>query len=150
MVKSRDQKIMSFLRRQAIDVRAVKSSRIAAAVGIKNTVVSLGHNSRKTNPLQARFGKNPLAICLHAEIDAIRNALNHVSPQDLRKATLYVYRMKHPAGTTAGMQEGMAKPCAGCMRAIESFEFKRVIYTTDQENSWGVLERENNFECEAA
>ena len=150
MVKSRDQKIMSFLRRQAIDVTAVKSSRIAAAVGIKNTVISLGHNSRKTNPLQARFGKNPLAICLHAEIDAIRNALNHVSPKDLRKATLYVYRMKHPAGTTEGMQEGMAKPCAGCMRAIESFEFKRVIYTTEEQNSWGVLERENGFECKQA
>jgi tRNA(Arg) A34 adenosine deaminase TadA len=57
-----------------------------------NTVV--GFNSYKTHPLQLRFNAhNPKAICLHAEMDAIRQAVR-LSGSDLSDYKMYVARVK--------------------------------------------------------
>ena len=50
-------------------------ARLAAALVKNNKIISFGINRKKTDPLQAKFGKNKDAIYLHAEIHAIKNAL---------------------------------------------------------------------------
>lgn len=141
MINARDHRIMGFLRRQAIDVKAVKSSRIAAAVTIKNDIISLGHCQRRTHPFQARYCKNPEAIYLHAETNAISNALNHVSKRDLARATLYIRRVKLPTKDDTKFVDGMAKPCLGCMRAIIAFGIKKVVYSTEEDGRYEVLNK---------
>ena len=138
-LSKRDFRIMSFLRRQAIDLEPVKSSRIAAAVVIKGNIISLGYCSRRTHPFQKRFAKNPEAIYLHAETNAIRNSLNHLHPSDLRQATLFINRQKHPHHNHDLWVDGLAKPCSGCQRAIVEFGIKRVVYTTEITNEYEVL-----------
>lgn len=64
---------------------------------------------------------------MHAEIHAIKNALRHISVDELKRATLLVLRTRED--TPSGW--GMAKPCEGCMRAIAEFGIKSVKYTND-------------------
>lgn len=88
-----------------------------------------GFNSTKTHPLAKRFQKNKDAITLHAEMDAIRQAIkNH----NLSNATMYVGRLKYDNAQHGNLIWGIAKPCKGCMDAIEAFNIKRVVYSTDE------------------
>ena len=80
----------------------------------------------KSDPFQARYAKNSECIYLHAEIHAIKNALKHVSVNELSKASLYVLRVRKEDGMWA-----MSKPCSGCMRAIAEFGIRNVFYTDD-------------------
>ena len=139
MIVSRDLRIMNFLRRQAIDVAPVGSARIAAAVSFRNEIISLGHCQKRTHPFQARFSKNPEAIYLHAETNAISNALNHLRKRDLERASLYVYRVKRPSKDSEEFIDGLAKPCAGCMRAILAFNLNKVVYSTEEDGKYAAF-----------
>jgi deoxycytidylate deaminase len=77
------------------------------------------------------FGKNQDSLFLHAEVDAIKNALRLISVDQLSKSELYVVRVKRVEGKK-GWFKGLAKPCEGCQRAIETFNLKAVHYTTDE------------------
>jgi deoxycytidylate deaminase len=91
--------------------------------------VSYGFNSRKSHPLQYRYSKHEKATCIHAEIDAIKNALRRVTVDQLRGAFLYVARAKSPAPGKAKTLKGLAKPCIGCARAIGAFGINNVHWT---------------------
>jgi tRNA(Arg) A34 adenosine deaminase TadA len=109
----------------------VAGAKISAFITDKNNnIISAGFNSKKTHPFQAKFGKNEFSIQLHAEIDAIKNALRTVNVDDLRKYNLYICRVKQ---ARRGMPfiTGLSKPCQGCMRAIATFDIKNVFYTED-------------------
>jgi len=136
----RDHRVMDFLRRQAIDNEGASNAKLAAAVVLKNKVISTGRNQLKSHPFAAEYGKNSDAIYLHAEANAIVNSLNHVSKHDLSKATLYIYRVKRPHGHLNKWVSGLAKPCTGCMRAIVEFNFKRVVYTTDNPEEFAFIQ----------
>lgn len=99
--------------------------KIASGVIFKNKLVAIGVNSYKSHPLMSKFGKNPQAIFLHAEVDAIKNALRVITLRDLEKSELLVVRIKLD-GTL-----GNSKPCSGCMRAIEHFNLRTVYYSTE-------------------
>lgn len=99
---------------------------LAAAIVIKNRIISFGTNRMKTDPFQAKYGKNKDCIYMHAEIHAIKNALRHIKVDGLRKADLYVLRVRNGDGA-----RGLSKPCEGCQRAIAEFGIRNVIYTTD-------------------
>jgi len=99
---------------------------MGAVLAYRNRVVAVGQNSTKSHPLAAKYSKNEKAICLHAEIDAIKNALKVVDVEDLNKMTLYVARVKR-----TGLI-GNAKPCNGCQRAIETFGIGSVVWTEDE------------------
>ena len=101
---------------------------LAAAVVIRGRVISFGYNRMKTDPMQAKYSVNKERIYMHAEIHAIKNALRHVSVDELKRATLLVLRTRED--TVSGW--GMAKPCEGCMRAIAEFGIKNVKYTNEQ------------------
>ena len=136
----KDVRVMDFLRRHAIDNEGASNAKLAAAVVIKGKIISTGRNQRKSHPFAVQYGKNSDAIFLHAEASAIVNSLNHVNKADLSRATLYIYRVKRPNGHVNKWVSGLAKPCAGCMRAIVEFGFKRVVYTTDNPLEYAVLQ----------
>lgn len=129
---NRDKRVINVLTKVAVKLQPVKSSRIAAAIVCKNEVVSIGICSYKTHTFQSKFNKNPHAIHLHAETDAIRQALNEVHPDELKKATLYIQRSKIDRHN--GWVNGNAKPCSGCLKAIIEYGIKRVVYSTDDEH----------------
>jgi tRNA(Arg) A34 adenosine deaminase TadA len=130
MISKRDHRHVETLRQFARPLVPVRAARIAAALVYKNRVVGVGYCQKKTHPLQSRYGKNPDAIYLHAEVDAIRNALNTVGPELISKCTMYVVRQKRAAGSLK-WQDGIAKPCSGCQGAIAAFDIPRVVYTTN-------------------
>lgn len=100
----------------------VSLPRMAAVLKTKDGKTHVGFNSKKTHPLAKRFGRNSQAICLHAEVDAIRKAIR--SGSETFGSSLYVARILKN-GTPA-----MAKPCPGCQRAIIAFGIKEVEWTT--------------------
>ena len=116
----------------ARDHRAENLSSLAASIYIGNRLVSYGFNSRKTHPLQYKYSKNDNAICIHAEIDAIKNALRSVSVENLSSATMYIARAKSPAPRKPKTLRGLAKPCDGCARAISAFNIRNVYWTENQ------------------
>ena len=139
----RDHRVMDFLRRQAIDNEGASNAKLAACIVLKGKIISTGRNQLKTHPFASQYRKNDDAIYLHAEANAIVNSLNHVSKDDLTKSVLYVYRIKRPdthMNKDTVWAQGIAKPCEGCMRAIVEFNFKRVIYTTDNEDEFAVIQ----------
>ena len=136
MLTNKELAIMDLLRREAILTTPVRSSKIAAAVVIKNKIISIGRCQMKTHPMQMEFGKNDQAIYLHAEMDVIIKGLQFVDVSDYNNASIMICRVKRPEANNKIWIYGNAKPCVGrnklgCMNAILHFGFKRVIYTQD-------------------
>jgi tRNA(Arg) A34 adenosine deaminase TadA len=100
--------------------------KLAAGVVYKNRLVAVGVNSYKSHPLMTKYGKNPEAIYLHAEVDAIKNALRVLSLQELEKSDILVVRVKKDGHD---YKTCLAKPCEGCARAIEAFNLRNLYYT---------------------
>lgn len=107
------------------------AEKMASAIVYRNRIISVGMNSMKSHPLQAKYAKNEHAIFLHSEIAAIKNALREVDVDDLSKCEIYVARVKKEKPFTKKYVLGLAKPCPGCERAIAEFGLKRVVYTCD-------------------
>jgi deoxycytidylate deaminase len=113
--------------------------KFAAAIVKGNKIISIGFNSMKSHPLQARFGKNEEAIYFHAEIHAIKNALREITIDEFEKTDLYIARVKKPTSYTDKYVWGLAKPCEGCKRAINEFGIRNVVYTTDEHGQYEVM-----------
>jgi len=94
-----------------------------------NNRVFCGFNSKKSHPLQKKFGSNDKAIYLHAEMDAIRKAYRVEG--NISGSKLYVAR------TTADGNPAMACPCEACEEAIYHFGIDQVFFTT--KNGFGKL-----------
>lgn len=126
-------KIVEMLTRLAIDNPGIRNNQFKFGAGIvyKNNLIATGINSYKTHPLMAQWGQNEESICLHAEIDAIKNALRLITPSQLAKCDMYIVRVKRPEPNSTGWVHGLAKPCDGCKRAIANFDLRSVYYTTD-------------------
>lgn len=121
-------KYFDILKEVAMANDKVARARIAAAIVYRRRLISIGINSYKSSPFQLRFAKNQDAIFFHAEISAIKNALRNIEVDDLKSATLLVCRMKYfPEFKQYGY--GLAYPCQGCMRAIQTFEIPHILYT---------------------
>jgi tRNA(Arg) A34 adenosine deaminase TadA len=106
----------------ADDLSSFDKHKHAAAIYVGNKLVSVGVNQLKSHPLQKKFGMNSESIYLHAEVDAIKNALKRISPLDMRNATLYIAKSKN------GVPR-LSKPCVGCQRAIIHFGIPNVYWT---------------------
>ena len=91
-------------------------ARVCAVLAHRGEVLSIGYNSRKTHPFQAKYRKNPHAVFWHAETAAINNA----------KSSMYILRLTH-AGNPA-----ISMPCEGCTKAIIEHKIGRVLYTTGE------------------
>tara|TARA_E500000178_G_scaffold333139_1_gene367712 strand:- start:1643 stop:2023 length:381 start_codon:yes stop_codon:yes gene_type:complete len=126
------------MRRAFIDqaiVNAEKSSlRVAshgAVVVFRGKVVGNGTNKychpcvNKTNTWS-----------VHAEVDAINNALRKISPEDLRKSTLIVVRrLKDNVKYCEDYQNnicsdiGLSAPCKNCANYILKWGLKKCYYS---------------------
>lgn len=94
-----------------------------AAVIVRRNVIAIGYNSLKSHPLAARFGRHDEAIYLHAEVDAIKNALRFCRPNELAGCSMYVARVLKNG------EPALAKPCKGCVRALATFGIEDVYWT---------------------
>lgn len=131
-------KFWNILEKVAIASEPVGRAQLAACLVYKNELISIGTNKYKTHPLAKKFQKNKNTDCLHAEIDAIKNALRVVDVDFLAKCTMYILRVKRPDHDHKQYVHGLSKPCCGCQHAIESFNIKNVYFTTD-EGHFGAL-----------
>lgn len=102
----------------------VARAKVGAIIVYKKRIIAFGRNRYKTHPLQARYGRNEQSIFLHAEIDAIRQAISF----DLSNTSLLVLRVKR-SFPTGPFHMGNSKPCSGCMRAIAAFGIKDVWWS---------------------
>lgn len=118
-------RILNILAKVAESNERVANASIAAAVVCKNEIIGIGYNQKRTDPFQAKYGTTKHHIYLHAEIHAIKNALNHLRVDSFSRCDLYVCRIRKD-GVWA-----LSKPCEGCERAILQFGIKQVIYTVD-------------------
>lgn len=137
---NRHSRYLNILSKVAADIitPAKGNTRISAAIVYKNDIVAFGVNTRKSHPFQAKFGKNEDAVYLHAETDAIKNALKYITVEELEKSTLYICRVKFTDTHRKKMIFGLSKPCCGCARCISTFGIKNVIYSLD-ETGYAVL-----------
>jgi|TARA_R110000851_G_scaffold141324_2_gene279164 deoxycytidylate deaminase len=126
--KSRHSKYINLLSQIAINVEPVAQARIAACIVYRKNIISVGFNQKKTHPFQQKYCKNNKSIFLHAETDAIKNAINKIELDKLAKSILYICRVKI---INNKFTFGIAKPCDGCMRAISNFDIEKVYYTLD-------------------
>lgn len=125
----RDTKLIHTLFLLAQDVDPVRNARMTACVALRGEPMGFGFNQFKSHPMQARFSSNENSIYLHAEIDAIKNTLKRYSTEDIRGATLYVVRAKK--NQKRQWLYGIAKPCEGCLKAIQTYGISEVFYTTN-------------------
>jgi deoxycytidylate deaminase len=134
---NRDIKFMQFAKRLAIDNYGVRNRfKLAALLVYKRDVISIGLNTMRTHPMQKKYSRNDESIYLHAEVNCIINALNHLNKNDLHKSTMYIARVKKPKPRSAEWIDGNAHPCEGCCSAIEAFGIHRIVYTTDFNNKY--------------
>jgi tRNA(Arg) A34 adenosine deaminase TadA len=125
-------KIKQMLTRLAVENTGVRGRfKLAAGIVYKSQLIATGINSYKSHPIMCEWGTNAESIYLHAEIDAIKNALKLITQSQLAKCDIYIVRVKHSYNVSGNWEEGLAKPCPGCRRAIESFGLKRVFWTED-------------------
>lgn len=126
--KSKTEKIINELFILARDKERVANARIVAALVYKGKIISYGFNQNRTSWVQRRFKKNPHAHFLHAEVDAVKNAMKVIDADTISKSTLIIARAKSVSGKE---EYGLAKPCDGCQSCIDWFNIKRVYYTLD-------------------
>ena len=104
-----------------------KRARVGAVVVEKNRIISSGHNSNKTSPLQGRYNlKRGIDLSypsrIHAEIAALSPLLNKKNV-DWNHVSLYVYREQRDGTITC------ARPCEACRALIKSLGIKNVFYS---------------------
>lgn len=123
---------------------AIKSdvpfAKVGCAIMCQGVVVSVGHNSLKTDPTQRRWNRfrdfehvtpsDPANMdSLHAEVAAIKGVPYPVARQTKwGQAKAYVFRVA--PGLPLG--HGIARPCQACWRALGDRGIRQVMYTTDR------------------
>jgi deoxycytidylate deaminase len=117
---------------EAVEPVSRSRQRLSACLVYKNEIIGMGFNKKKSHPFQRKFAKHEEAIYLHAEIDAIKNALKVVDADTISKSTLYIMRVKYEDTNAKKFVRGLSKPCEGCERAIAQFGIKKVYYTTEE------------------
>lgn len=140
MLLNRDKKIMRTLERVAMANEPAARARVGAMLAIKHEIVSVGYNKIKSDPFQKSYAKNSMAIYMHAEISAIKAGIKQYGVDELKRATLYICRVKG-----LDLDWGMACPCEGCKRAIIEFGIKKVVYSGNKREEYGVWERGEKF-----
>jgi deoxycytidylate deaminase len=104
-------------------------AKLAAAIVIKNEIVAIGLNRKKSHPFQVQFQANDKQIYLHAENDAINRALKYISRDEMKKSSLYIARVKFIDNKTKQVIWAESKPCIGCQKAIKLYGISNVIHT---------------------
>jgi deoxycytidylate deaminase len=133
--RKRDKRILNFLSKaaEALDHGGL-NARLAAAIVIRNEIISIGFNRKKSHPFQAQYQGHEGKIYLHAETDAINRAMKYVTRDELKRAKLYIARVKYTDNKSKRVVWGQSKPCNGCQRAINAYGITTVIHTCDEQD----------------
>lgn len=132
-IESPNAKVVEMLTRLAIENPGTRTRyKMAAGIVYRRHLVSTGVNSYKTHPLMQSPGYRTEQIYMHAEVDAIRNALRLITQDQLSRSAIYVVRVKRTRDCS-DYQFGMARPCQGCTRMIASFGLNSVWWSKDHE-----------------
>lgn len=129
-----NERILEMLTRLAIESDGVANGRVRMAAGIvyRKHLIASGVNQMKTHPMMMpENGYREGQIYLHAETDAIKNALKLITQEQLSRCSLYVVRVKRPHIGSKQWVHGLAKPCPGCTRTIASFGISDIHWTQD-------------------
>lgn len=131
MLENANPRVIEMLTRLAIENPGTRTRyKMAAGIVFRRHLVATGVNSYKTHPLMASPGYHSEQIYMHAEVDAIRNALRIISQDQLAKSSIYIVRVKQRR-EGGDYVLGLAKPCEGCTRMIASFGIESVWWSQD-------------------
>ena len=102
---------------------------IGCVVAYKNKILNASYNTKKTHPIQKKFNTvrykmDSTPHCMHAEIHAISPIMNN--DIDWKNVTVYIARKRNEDG-----KNGMARPCATCMKVMKELGIRNIVYTTD-------------------
>lgn len=128
---ARDYKFFEQARRTAL--QSDFKTKIGAVAVYGGRVIASAASSEKTSPLQMKYNRFrdfavDCADCLpkvHAEIGLV-NKLRKMTGVDYRRVTIYIFRI------CKSREKGMARPCPGCMKALEDLNIRIILYTTDR------------------
>ena len=138
-----DISLMDELKRLALCGGSHPKVWVSSALVFRNKVISFGFNQMKTHPFQLKYSKNNQCVFWHAETSAIYNAHKKMNFDKFDKSVLYIARMKYENTEKKNFVSGIAAPCDGCMRCIEKYGIKNVIYTLDHienaKENYGVM-----------
>lgn len=88
-------------------------------------IISVGVNGRKSHPLQKhyntfRFSDERAHHMMHAELEAIVRGRSFMRDDNV----MYIYRQLRTG------DQGMCRPCNGCIQALKDHKIGRIFYTT--------------------
>lgn len=96
--------------------------RMGAIIARKNKILSVGTNSKKSHPIQAKFSCRPFNHAWrHCEVHAI----SLCKAGDLIGSDIYVGRI------LANDEWAASKPCSGCLKALIHYGIKGMYFFQD-------------------
>lgn len=98
----------------------LKVANHGAIVIYRGKIVGRGHNKHCVDNVNK---VNRWSV--HAEVDAINNALRKISPENLRKSTLIVVRIMK----NKDIDIGLSAPCKFCSNYIKKCGIKKCYYS---------------------
>lgn len=97
--------------------------KMAAVIAKRKKILAVGYNKHKTHPMMLKYTDNELRVSIHAEVDALVNALKNYSPEELVGSEIYIARLLKNGKT------GIAKPCEICQKALEDHGITSIHWT---------------------
>jgi deoxycytidylate deaminase len=99
---------------------------IGAVLVVGRDIISVGVNGRKSHPLQKYYNKfrfldDNAHHLMHAELEALVRGRAMIRSN----ATMYIYRLLRTG------EQGMCRPCGGCMRALSDYKIGNIVYSTN-------------------
>lgn len=100
---------------------------IGAAAVWKHKVISTGHNTKRTEPIQKKINiyrfSDDANHCAHAEVMALKPLIGR-KDIDFKNVTLYVYR-ENKYGAPM-----LAKPCKSCEKLLRDLKIRKCFFST--------------------
>lgn len=127
---ARDYRFFEAARKAAL--KSDFKTKVGAVATFGGRIIASASSSEKTSTLQFRYNKyRDFAVngsdCLpklHAEIGLIAK-LRKLPNIDMKRVSVYVYRV------CKSKPFSLARPCAGCMRALRDAGIRSIYYTTE-------------------
>ena len=127
---ARDYKFFEAARQAAL--KSDFKTRVGAVAIYGGRIIASASSSEKTSTLQYIYNKyrdfsvngSDCLPKLHAEVGLVTK-LRKMQNVDMRRVDVYVYRV------CKSKPFSMARPCAGCMRALRDSGIRSVYYTTE-------------------
>lgn len=133
-----EKKMFEAARREA-ELSDFDQFHVGAVITYNGNIISRGHNSIKTHPVQKKYNKKyrkfnnkdgkMIMDTIHAEMAACLN-ISYVQGLDIKnwnKVKIFIYRIA--PGLKNGY--GCAKPCPACSNMLRDLGIKNIYYTDD-------------------